>query len=178
MSKRILLVALCLLTSESFSQINSSFEVVLKKILEDSIVSSEVFNKKFNGTYIFINQEFAKQIVNYDSLNKYYPMDSALTNRLFDTRRGTVWLFHDPDVLAIRSKNEIDRVIVLDKYKNAKSKARVVFHTTNCYSKIAHKYSKQKQTFKTFDCDLVLDDNTWVVRHVKISLTKFKSIVD
>ncbi len=162
-------------------QLNPSFEVVLKTVFSDSVVAAEgqLFNNKWKRAYVFSNKVLNKQVSEYDSLSKlskdFYTLDSALTTKLFATDLGLVFLFEDAVLIEARSNHKINTVIVIDKYKNANSRSRIVFHTTNCQSKIGYRPTTE---FKKFECELVLDDSTWVVRHVKISLTKFKSIVD
>lgn len=166
------------LPNAGLCQLSPSFESILKTALSDSVVAAEgqMFNNKWKRAYVFTNKVFEKQVSEYDSLSKasrdFHTLDSALTTKLFATNHGLVFLFRRA---ALLSNYEVERVIVIDKYKKTNSGARFVFHTTNCHSEIGY---KPTTAFKKFAFELVLDDNTWVVRHVKISMTKFKPIVD
>ncbi len=166
---------------EAPCQLDPTFEAVLKRTLEDTLVSNEVFIKNLKSAYVFTNSVFQEQVLEYDSTSasskEYYTLDSTLTSKLFSTGIGPVLSFLSADALGGLSKFEVDKVIVIDKFKKSNSRAKIVFHTTSCYSKQLFRYVRDKPIFKRFECELILSGNTWTVQSVKISKSSFKAIV-
>lgn len=161
-------------------QLNPTFEAALRCVLTDSSVSSEVFAKR--RAYIFANREFDKNVVDFDSLSelswKFNTLDSALTTRLFESSYGPVIMFGDAYLLGGVSNFEIDRVVVLDKYKASGGGISMVFHTTNCESKLGHEKSRKSTAFKKFRAKLTLKGLEWKVVEIKISDIGFTTIVE
>ena len=166
--------------TQSYSQIDETFQKLLSTSFQDERVSKYVFTTKSikgKAAYIRLNKEFefnatdfGKKVINLPNLNT-----EGMSN-IFDVKDVKVYVFDKAIMFNEEYTNlKIDTAILFDKVRFKQKSATLSFHTTNLDTKRWHKRSGSTQKFVKINCELMFNGTEWIVHRVKIKDFRFKS---